>query len=309
MRVCLAVVALGCCFTAVAVGEPSSRPDASDTAHALFLKRMGEKGVELGLEASYYENASGLTKKSRTCAADLLKLGLAAVANPTLARIWAATNRTVSIGGPHARQERLVHGYTTLKGYPAFARRYPFLGGKGGSLSYSDLTVRAHVILTEVRGVRLLIALAGQRCEDDPFALDLEICDLVAAELAGSPHPAIPRLEALEASGGGYAYATLDGRIRRKSPHARRPQVPASTTKIMTALCCLDLVRDVSRKMTIRKRDIVGGSGYACQDGDEITYEDALYSMMLPSSNTLAESVATGAGEFLLKDFEKGTER
>ena len=44
-------------------------------------------------------------------------------------------------------------------------------------------------------------------------------------------------------------------------------------------------------------------------DGDVVTFEDALYSMMLPSSNTLAESVATGAGEFLLKDFEKGTER
>ena len=56
-RVCLAVAVLGCCFVAAAKTPPSSRPDASDTAHALFLKRMDEKGVELGLEASYCEDA------------------------------------------------------------------------------------------------------------------------------------------------------------------------------------------------------------------------------------------------------------
>ena len=222
------------------------------------------------------------------------------MAYPTLARIWAATIRTVSIGGPHARQERLVHGYTTLKGYPAFARRYPFLGGKGGSLSYSDLTVRAHVILTEVKGVRLLIALAGQRCEDDPFALDLEICDLVAAELAGSPHPATPRLEALEASGGGYAYATLDGRIRRESPHARCPQVPASTTKIMTALCTAEAEKDMSQKLTVRFDDLRGGSGIECHSGDVLTYEEALYALLLSSSNTLAEALAASVGTLLI---------
>jgi len=287
-------------WTVAAVAAPMSWPNETDSAHALFLKAMGEKAAALGMRAAYYENASGLTKKSRVSAADLLALGLEAARNPILSRIWAATNRTVAVTGPHARQEKLVHGYTTLKGYSAFARKYPFLGGKGGSLSYDDLSIRAHVILTEVAGTKLLIALAGQECSDDPFALDIEICEKVAAMLAGQAAPAAPGLAALEAKRGAYAFATLDGRLRCESRDAHRLQVPASTTKIVTALCCLDAVKDVSRPMTVRARDIVGGSGYKCFDGDVMTYEDALYSMMLPSSNTLAESVATAAGEVLL---------
>lgn len=294
-------LSLGLALGATVVSaSPTSRPDVSDSGHSIFLKRMGEKASALGMTAAYYENASGLTKKSRVSASDLLKLGEAAVANPTLAKIWAATERTVSISGPHARQERIVHGYTTLKGYAAFVKRYPFLGGKGGSLSYNDLSVRAHLIVTEVAGTRLLIALAGQECSDDPFALDLEICEKAAAMLSGTAAPSAPGLAALEAKKGAYAFATLDGRLRYESREAHRLQVPASTTKILTALCCLETVGDVSRTLTVRSRDIVGGSGYACFDGDVLTYEDALYSMMLPSSNTLAESVATAAGECLI---------
>ena len=278
----------------------TARPDRADSAHAFFMKAMGEKAAALGMRTAYYENASGLTKKSRVSAADLLALGLEAAKDPVLSRIWAATNRTVSIAGPHARQERIVHGYTTLKGYRAFARRYPFLGGKGGSMQYPDLSVRAHLILTEVSGTSLLIALAGQEWADDPFALDIEICERVSARLSGAAEPPAPGLDALEAKGGAYAFATLDGRIRFESREAHRLQVPASTTKILAALCCLDIVKDLSRTLTVRKQDILGGSGYTCFDGDVVTFEDALYSMMLPSSNTMAESVATAAGECLL---------
>lgn len=287
---------------AVAAPPVTTRPAIDASAHSIFMRRMAEKSFKMGLSAAYYENASGLTKNSRVCVADLLTLGLAVAANPTLSRIWSATNRIVTIHGPHARSEEIVHGYTKLRGYPAFQRKHPFLGGKDGSLSYNDLTVRAHVIMTEVTGRRILIALAGQAYSDDPFAADLEICDLMESMLKGRARPPTPTLDALEAKFGAYAFATLDGQLRFESRHSRRLQVPASTTKLMTALCCLDVVKDVSRKMTVRQRDIVGGSGYKCFDGDELTWEDALYSIMLPSSNTLAEAAATAAGELMLPE-------
>lgn len=266
-----------------------------------FLDRMSEKAKELGLSVSHYENASGLTKKSRTSAADLLKIGKAVLAQPALAAAWAETNVTVSVLGAHARTERLVHGYTKLKGYRAFAEKYPFLGGKGGSLSYSDLSVRAHVLLTEVGGSKLLIAISGQKCGDDSFAVDLAICDRVAAELRGEKPAASPVLAALDELGAGYAYATLDGKLSFASEHAEAAHVPASTTKIVTALCCLDVVKDLSQTLTVRAIDISGGSGFKCYEGDVMTCRDALLAMMLPSSNTIAESVATNVGELLLK--------
>ena len=274
----------------------------ADSGWAIFMKRMGEKVTALGMTASYFQNASGLTLRSRISTSDLLKLGEAAVANPTLARIWAATERTVEIGGPHARQEKIEHIYAKLEGYAAFVKRYPFLGGKGGSICNGDLSVRTHLIVTEVVGERILIALAGQEASDDPFALDLEVCGLADAMLKGTEPPPAPGLAALERKLGGYAFASLDGRLRYESREAHRPQVPASATKILTALCALDIVKDISRKLTLRSQDILGGSGYTCFEGDEVTFEDALYSMMLPSSNTMAESVATAAGALMLAE-------
>ena len=265
-----------------------------------FLAKMAEKGKELGLSASYFENASGLTKKSRTSAADLLKIGRAALANPVLAEVWAQTNVTISVKGPKARTEKLKHGYTGLKGYGAFAAKYPFLGGKGGSLSYPDLKTRSHVILTGVEGRRLLIAISGQKYADDPFAVDLAICDKVAAELRGETPAKSSVLEGLDAIGAGYAYATLDGKLSFESVNARKEQVPASTSKIVTALCCLDVVKDIDKTLVIHETDIKGGSGFACHAGDVMTYRDALLAMMLPSSNTLAEAVASNVGELLL---------
>ena len=289
---------LGLATCEVAAGQPYSHASMSSA----FMTRLRQKTADLGMDDSYFANASGLTKESRVTAADLLTLGLAAAGNPTLSRLWAATQRTVSLGGPHARQEKLVHGYTTMAAYAEFVKRYPFLGGKGGSLNYSDLAIRTHVLLTEVSGRRLVIAISGMAYTDDPFEFDLEICDLAAAKLAGAADPATPKLDALEQKLGGYAFATLDGRLRHESREARRLHVPASTTKIITALCCLDVVKDVSAKLTVMASDIVGGSGYTCYEGDEITFEDAIYSMMLPSSNTMAESVATATGRLLLQE-------
>ena len=112
----------------------------------------------------------------------------------------------------------------------------------------------------------------------------------------------LPDLRRLRGQLGGYAFASLDGRLRCESREAHRLQVPASATKVLTALCALDVVADVSRKMTLRSQDVRDGSGYTCYAGDEVSFEDALYSMMLPSSNTMAESVATAAGGLMLAE-------
>lgn len=265
-----------------------------------FLRKMADKVRELGLSSSCFENASGLTKKSRISASDLLKIGKAALANPVLAEVWAQTNVTISVKGPKARAERLKHVYAELKGYGAFAAKYPFLGGKGGSLCYPDLSTRAHVMVTEVDGRKLLIAIAGQKYKDDPFAVDLAICDKVAAELRGETPAKSSVLEGLDAIGAGYAYATLDGSVSFASALAEKVQVPASTTKIMTALCCLDVIKDVDSSLVVHAADIQGGSGFACHEGDVVTYREAFLAMMLPSSNTLAEAVASNVGEQLL---------
>ena len=75
---------------------------------------------------------------------------------------------------------------------------------------------------------------------------------------------------------------------------------PASVTKIMTAMILLDNYSDMSQKFTIADSDVTGGSGSAYSGGDIITIQDALYSLMLESSNTIANAFARIAGRNIL---------
>lgn len=272
----------------------------SSPGREAFLARMKARAAELGMDETRLVNPSGLTKDSRSSANDLLGLGLAFADHPVLARIWGTTNHMVKIEGPNARRVNVTHNYVALKNFGAFTASYPFMGGKGGSLNYPDLKIRAHVLVTEVGGVRYVISIMGMAFGDDPFALDLEICARIAAEQRGEKPPAAPAVAALLAKGGGYAYSALDRTRRYSSPNADRPQVPASTTKIMTALCTVETVKDLSQKLTVRFDDLRGGSGIECHSGDVLTYEEALYALLLSSSNTLAEALAASVGMRLI---------
>lgn len=67
---------------------------------------------------------------------------------------------------------------------------------------------------------------------------------------------------------------------------------PASVTKVMTAILMLENVTDLSKQVTVIEDDIAGGSGIEFKEGDNITLRDCLYLLMLPSSNTIANTVA-----------------
>ena len=71
---------------------------------------------------------------------------------------------------------------------------------------------------------------------------------------------------------------------------------PASLTKVLTALVALESSLEFSDMITIASEDKVGGSGNNLDVGDMISFEDALYNMMLPSSNVTATAVARTVG-------------
>lgn len=81
----------------------------------------------------------------------------------------------------------------------------------------------------------------------------------------------------------------------------------ASTTKVMTALVGLDYFNQTDR-LTV-KRDGVEGSQLGLEKGDVITFETALYGMMLPSGNdaayVIADNYPGGLAVFVKKMNEK----
>ena len=75
-------------------------------------------------------------------------------------------------------------------------------------------------------------------------------------------------------------------------------EVPmASTTKIMTAIVMLENVTNLKEKITVCKKAAgIGGSRLGLKTGDEITYEDLLYGLLLCSGNDAATQIAISVG-------------
>lgn len=75
-------------------------------------------------------------------------------------------------------------------------------------------------------------------------------------------------------------------------------EVPmASTTKIMTAIVMLENITSVNETVIVEKKAAgIGGSRLGLKTGDEITYEDLLYGLLLCSGNDAATQIAISIG-------------
>lgn len=75
-------------------------------------------------------------------------------------------------------------------------------------------------------------------------------------------------------------------------------EVPmASTTKIMTAIVMLENITNLNEKIIVEKKAAaIGGSRLGLKTGDEITYEDLLYGLLLCSGNDAATQIAISVG-------------
>ena len=74
---------------------------------------------------------------------------------------------------------------------------------------------------------------------------------------------------------------------------------PASITKLMTCLVALDNISSMSDTIEMISGDETGGSGSNLQVGDVLTYSEAFYNLLLPSSNVTSTIVARTIGNLL----------
>lgn len=74
---------------------------------------------------------------------------------------------------------------------------------------------------------------------------------------------------------------------------------PGSLIKILTAMVMLDNIDDLQKTIKMLKDDETRGSGNNLQPGDILTFDDALYNLMLPSSNVTSTVIARTIGSKL----------
>lgn len=282
-----------------------------------FLGYMAKKADLYGMTGTYYASPSGLTESSYSTPQDGLKLGVAVTCNKQALDIWATPNRSFSILGDHARTlsvtNNVISGSATDLG-----AYYDFLGGKGGSLIYSNYH-RAQILLVDILGHPVVLSLMalGQTNYNNIYKSAKELCDMVKASLNGQTPSAGTNLSALVSGSGGYCaclvptasggYQNLETPaelIARQHSQSASPTVsryPASTSKTMTMLCALDYITNIHAMVRVKSSDITSGSGSTFYDGDKMTMYDALRIMMMESSNTLANTIARGIGGKILE--------
>ncbi len=81
--------------------------------------------------------------------------------------------------------------------------------------------------------------------------------------------------------------------VSYSNPYTR--SYPASITKLMTALVCLENVNDLQQEFTVTQNSIIKVSGSSTawlQAGETLSIEELLYGMLLPSGNDAAVAVA-----------------
>lgn len=312
--------AVNAAFRVYANSEYYPYPDVN--ARTRFVSYMAEMCTKLGMSATTFANASGLTSESQTTPADMLKLAIAVAGNPLAMDVWSTRDRDFTVGGVN---NRTISVTSNVYGAEPSGASYKLLGGKGGTLNASSgggKPRKARIAFYEVAGRPVAVSLMGQSTWASSNLVNCaqELCGMMETMLSGGTPTEGAYLAQLISEGGGYAAipvpigagayinaysaAELLAHQDALSRNATAAQVPASTTKAMTMLCVLSIASDLNKIVEVKAGDIQSGSGSAFVVGDRLTVIDALRIMMMESSNTLAETLGRIFGVELLKTDE-----
>lgn len=256
---------------------------------SLFMEEVNKKANKLRMTSSTFGRASGDSNCS-TNARDLLRLGIAACDYPSLLRVWGCDRIVVM-----TKEGKSVTLATTVKS-TELESYYTLLGGKTGSMS----GVRNLLVIGIVEGKIVCGVIMNATSDANRFVAMKQLFDIAKKTINGQSVSSDSVTEATSAIIAVVpqipsAWNDTDVQVLFEQ-NADTVTMPASVTKVITALTMLDHVKDLNEKITFIASDLIGGSGSVFANGDTITYEDALYAMMLPSSNMAAQCIARNVG-------------
>ncbi|MGL9727575.1 hypothetical protein [Enterococcus sp. DIV0756] len=267
-------------------------------AHIAFIEEMNRKAKMIGMFSTNFENMHGFKAEGQvTTANDFLKLGLKVLGHSEIIQAWGAEEYTVFIYGKNEREERIR---TTLHS-SLLEEKYTILGGKTGTIGKEILDVitliedeNSDLYLTVVMGA------SGETGNSDRFEAVDQLISSYKQELIDSKY----HISTFVASSG-FVLKVPPGNphyYSKKLPNSifsingNEQVVPAGMSKVMTALLLIENVSNLNETGIILASDITGGSGPKLFEGDQISFRDALYLLLLPSSNTAAKFISREVG-------------
>ena len=259
-----------------------------------FIEHMNKKAKKIGMSNTVFHNPSGLNSEGQVSSSrDMLKLILNASSQTQILRVWGVKNHTVNVKGDNAREISIE---TTVKNN-ALDDFYVVQGGKTGTITSAGHIYNLATICSDSEGQLYATTVLGAPTISDRFN-DTKIAIDAIKNNIENPTFSATSVSSLKLSPNQDLFLSSPQESLIKKDE-ETTVAPASLTKIMTALIMLESIRDMNETFEIRRVDLVGGSGNYFKEGDIISFEDALYLLLLPSSNVVAQALARTIGRKL----------
>jgi len=261
-----------------------------------FMAEVNKKAASIGMANSNFLRPAGDSSTAQTTASDMALLTLIASGYKELAEVWSKDSYTFT---PRNKTSSITVNSTVKNA--TLEASYPILGGKTGSWSGG---YRALACLCDVNGKQVAGYIAGCASDAARFTAMKQLMDICASILNGGTSSDTVTDADYAVAFEVPTYYPMNYEQQTFTPiytqSGTTSLVPASTAKIITAVTMLDWVDDINETFTFVSSDAIGGSGSVFSTGDVISFKDALYAMMLPSSNMAAHAVARAVGAKIL---------
>lgn len=275
-----------------------------------FMEKVNEKAQELGMTNSKFFTPSGAGTDNYVTARDLVRLYIGATAYDKLMKVWGKPSKTIYTKNETPVQHDFTSGmYTNMN-----TSDYYFMGGKTGSWSIGgEKTVNNFGAICKVEDKLVVGVVMDASSTTKRYQAINKLFD-VAKDVITTGTTVITEL--LDKDGNRLCQSACccilpcyNINMYENYPFeflfeqdADTQILPASITKVITAMVMLDYIKDLDETLTfIETDDDMGGSGNVFNAGDIITYRDSLYALMLPSSNMTGQAIARCVGRKILE--------
>ncbi len=258
-----------------------------------FTKAVKRKSNEIGLENSNFVVPSGSTVfsfQSTTTCRDMMKIMKVAYENEFLRELWKNKEYIINISGDNERVQKI----TTTVQDNEFEECYKILGGKTGTLALvgNKLLICNLTIITEIDNKLVVAVVMNIDSPENRFSVMKQVLDYAKGEAT----------ELNIDNSTAYIVCSVGESGENNiicEKNADKKYHSASLAKIITTLTALDYIDDIKTKILIKKEDLYRGSGAVFCENDTVTFEDAIYTMLLCSSNQAAQATARTVTEII----------
>ena len=283
---------------------------------SVFCEYMEVKAEQLGLSNNtVFADPCGIANFST--AQDMLRCLIRGNECTPLRDVWGRSEHTVVLG---ARGERLLPLTSTVltdKSSHILTDTFEVLGGKTGTLTkYGAYNLSVIVRIPEIDAVLACTILCAEESNCHPRNRFLAAKQAITAAVAKYKDRSldVSKTEICAQSAlvcvvppccsGDEYHGALDVLFEKDASRRLRP---ASMTKMLTAVIVAEQLSDLDETIEVRQEvlDAIPDGFYAedLKAGDNITVRDALYAMMLPSSNAAAYVLANHVGHTIFCNY------